>query len=225
VRLTIALGIACVGLASAAQANGRAPLTNGVYFRPGDPQSIYVRSTFGLLVSHDDGCSFRWVCEQNIGYGGTFDPKYALAADGTLFATTFSGLRVSRDGGCSFTTAASTNGVWIDALDIGPDGSVWIGTASTGSTNDIFVSTDNGMTFQSKGMLSPEIWWKSVKVAPSNPSRVYLTGYKVAPSPTPYFYRTDGTAWIPMPLDNVQYAAMPVLRIKAVDATNPTSSS
>ena len=43
---------------------------------------------------------------------------------------------------------------------------VWIGTAETASTNDVFVSTDNGMTFPSKGMLSPEIWWKSVKVAP-----------------------------------------------------------
>jgi hypothetical protein len=60
---------------AAALANGRPPLTNGVHFRPGDNHSLYVATTFGLLVSHDDGCSFRWICEQNIGYGGTFDPK------------------------------------------------------------------------------------------------------------------------------------------------------
>ena len=57
--ITVAAAVATSGIASA---NGRAPLTNGVTFRPGDPHSLYVRSTFGLLVSHDDGCSFRWVC-------------------------------------------------------------------------------------------------------------------------------------------------------------------
>src|SRR5439155_24446940 len=84
--------------AAPAFANGRAPLTNGINFKAGDDQSIYLSTTFGLLVSHDDGCTFRWVCEQSLGYGGQWDPKYAIASDGTIFATTFEGLRVSRDG-------------------------------------------------------------------------------------------------------------------------------
>src|SRR3954468_21365316 len=62
--------------------DGRAPLTNGIHFQPGDARSLYVATTFGLLVSHDDGCSFRWICEQSLGYGGTFDPKYRIARDG-----------------------------------------------------------------------------------------------------------------------------------------------
>src|SRR5689334_2335726 len=99
--LALALAAALAALAAlrapAAHANGRPPVTNGVFFRPGDNDTIFVRTTFGLLVSHDNGCSFRWTCEQNIGYGGMFDPKYAVAADGTLFATTFTGLRISRD--------------------------------------------------------------------------------------------------------------------------------
>src|SRR4051812_34108880 len=110
-----------------ALANGRAPLTNGVHFQPGDNHTLYVATTFGLLISRDDGCSFRWVCEQNLGYGGTFDPKYRIARDGTIFATTYTGLRVSRDGGCSFATATTEApagdpgriaGAWIDAIDI-----------------------------------------------------------------------------------------------------------
>ena len=91
--------IALVLASGIAHANGRPPLTNGVFFKSGDPHSQYVRTTFGLLISHDDGTTFNWVCEQNIGYGGVFDPKYAIATDGTIFATTFTGLRVSRDGG------------------------------------------------------------------------------------------------------------------------------
>ncbi len=209
--------------AATAHANGRNPHTVGIYFKPGDPQSLYAATTFGLVKSSDGGCTFDWMCEQSIGYGGTWDPHYSIGSDGTIFATTFEGLRISRDGGCTFETAAGTNGLWIDALTIGPTGQVWIGTAETAGTNDVFVSTNNGMTFEPRGMQSPEIWWKSVKVAPSNPVRVYITGYKVANTPTAYFYRSTngGADWTPSPLANITYGGTPVLRVKAVDPINP----
>ena len=74
------------------------------------------------------------MCEQSIGYGGTWDPHYAIGSDGTIFATTFNrGLRVSRDGGCTFETATGTANLWIDALTIGPTGQIWITTATTGA--------------------------------------------------------------------------------------------
>jgi hypothetical protein len=230
VALALVLGAATIAT-PAARANGRSPLTNGIVLRPGAPSAIYLATTFGLLISDDDGCTFRWICEQNVGYGGVWDPKYAVATDGTIFATTFDGLRVSHDGGCSFQTATTELAmsdpnriadIWIDALDIGPDGHVWVGTAETGHTNDIFMSADNGVTFTSKGMLSPQIWWKSVKVAPSDAQRVYATGYQIAGTPTAYFYSTvnGGGAWTPSPLANVQYASTPVLLVKAVDPAN-----
>ncbi len=205
------------------EANGRSPRTVGVYTRPGDANAVYLATTFGLSISHDGGCTFRWVCEQNLGYAGTWDPVYAVAADGTIFATTFEGLRLSRDGGCSFSTAAGTSGIWIDALTIGPTGEVWIGTAETAGVNDVLVSKDNGATFESRGMRSPEKWWKSVAVAPSDPQRVYITGYQVAGAPTAYFYRSPdgGAAWTPSPLAGVLYATTPVLRVRAVDPANP----
>jgi uncharacterized protein (TIGR03382 family) len=224
--------LASLLVSSIAHANGRAPQTVGVYPQPGEPQTIYIATTFGLLKSTDEGCTFRWMCEQSIGYGGTWDPTYMIGSDGTIFATTFEGLRISRDGGCTFETATANlpandpnriADIWIDALDIGPTGAIWVGTAETGHTNDVFVSMDNGMSFSSRGMLSPEIWWKSVKVAPSNPAVVYISGYQVAGTPTAYIYRTSNTGmqWTPSPLADVQFAATPVLRIKAVDPTNP----
>src|SRR5687767_13958439 len=135
-------------LTSIAHGNGRAPQTIGIYPKPGEPQTVFLATTFGLLVTTDDGCTFRWMCEDNIGYAGTSEPAYAIGSDGTIFATTYDGLRVSRDGGCSFQTA--TADVWVDALDLGPTGEVWIGTAETGGSNDILSSLDNGMTFQSR---------------------------------------------------------------------------
>ena len=223
-----------------ALANGRPPLTNGVHFQPGDSHSIYIASTFGLLVSHDDGCSFRWICEQNIGYGGTFDPKYRIAADGTIFATTFNGLRVSRDGGCSFSIATADKPAddpgriadnWIDAIDIGPTGDVWVATADSGKPNNVLRSTDNGMTFEPRGMLSQAIWWKSIAIASSRAQRVYVTGYQVAGTlpdggqmpPTAHFEITDdnGAQWTESPLKNVSYGPTPLVYVVGVDHTNP----
>jgi hypothetical protein len=224
----------------AALGNGRAPLTNGIHFRPGDPHSLYVASTFGLLVSHDDGCTFRWICEQSIGYGGTFDPKYRVAADGTIFATTFDGLRVSRDGGCSFTTATSAlpagdpsriADTWIDAIDIGPTGDIWVATADGTKPNNVFRSTDNGVTFAPRGMLSQEIWWKSVAIAPSRAQRIYVTGYQVtgalagggAMPPTAHFEITDddGASWTESPLAGVRFGSTPLVYALGIDRSNP----
>jgi uncharacterized protein (TIGR03382 family) len=226
------LALALLLVAGVAHANGRGPQTIGIYPKPGEPHTFYLATTFGLLVTHDEGCTFRWMCEQSIGYAGIWDPAYAIGSDGTIFATTYDGLRVSRDGGCTFATATAElptddpnriAGMWVDALDIGPTGEIWVGTAATAHTNDVYVSLDNGVTFASRGMLSPEIWWKSVKVAPSNPATVYITGYQVAGTPTAYLYRTTnaGMDWTPSPLANVQYGSTPVLRVKAIDPTNP----
>jgi photosystem II stability/assembly factor-like uncharacterized protein len=224
---------------AAALANGRPPVTNAVQFRPGDHDSLYVSTTFGLLVSSDDGDSFRWLCERNIGYGA-FEPKYRIAADGAIFATTYRGLRVSRDGGCSFATATETAASddpgriadrWIDAIDIGPTGDVWVATADSGRPNNVYRSTDNGVTFAPRGMLSQAIWWKSVVVAPSRARRVYLTGYQVAGAlpdgstaqPTAHVAISDdaGARWAESPLAGVAFGMTPVVHVVAVDRTSP----
>jgi hypothetical protein len=218
--------------AGAAYANGRPPLTNGITFKPGDAQTLYVRSTFGLLVSPDAGCTMYWICEDNVGYGGTYDPVYKVASDGSIFATTYTGLRISRDGGCSFTTNSTLPAnTWVSGLDIGPTGEVWVGTASSGAVNDVYASSDNGNTFASRGMVSPTIWWKSVKVAPSNAMRIYVSGYAVATTPLPdggqappvaHLERSDddGSTWTDEPLAGVTYGPTPILMINAVDPNN-----
>ena len=235
-------------LVAEVSANGRAPQTTGVYFRPGNSHTIYIRSTFGLLVSKDDGCSFRWVCERAIGYGGEFDPKYAIAMDGTVFATTFTGLRVSRDGGCSWVTATAErpardpgniSDTWIDALDIASTGEVWVATAESARPNNVYSSKDNGITFEPRHISSPTIWWKSVKVArSSNGQRVYLAGYQVAgvladggqSSPSAHLLRSDdgGTNWVELELfgtrrdpPTMRFGSTPIVLISAVDPKQP----
>ncbi|HEY4177391.1 MAG TPA: sialidase family protein [Kofleriaceae bacterium] len=227
------VALTLAGLCATASANGRPPVTNGVFFKPGDNQSLYVRTTFGLLISHDDGCSFHWVCEKAVGYGGEFDPKYAITNDGTIFATTFTGLRVSRDQGCSWTTATSElpandpnnlSTTWIDAIDLAPNGDVWVATADSAKPNDVYRSIDNGVSFAPMGLMSPTLWWKSIRIAPSDGTRIYATGYQVAPTGLAKVERSDngGTSWTDKVLpDNVMYGPTPLFYVTTVDPTRP----
>ena len=209
--------------ATTASGHGTPPMTTDVRFTTSDPKTILVGSTIGLLLTRDGGCTVEWICESNVGYGPTYQPKYAFAADGSILATTFLGLRISRDGGCNFTTATAALPVtdpnriadmWIDALDVGPMGEIWVGTSENGRSNDIFVSIDNGETFTPRGLMSTTVAYKSVKVAPSDATRVYVTG---AAATTAQLYRSDATGWITLPATGIAVGAVPRLEIAVVD--------
>ncbi|MEZ4401054.1 MAG: MYXO-CTERM sorting domain-containing protein [Kofleriaceae bacterium] len=242
-RTSLALVVTAAAVAAApgvVHANGRFPQSVSVTFRPGDTSDLYLGTTFGFLISHD-GASFRWLCEKNIGYEGTFDPKYRVAPDGTIYATTFRGLRVSRDGGCSFTTATAElpasdpgylNNIWVDALDVAGNGDVWVATAESARPNDVFRSTDGARTFAPTGNRSMEIWWRSLAVAPSDSQRVYVTGYQVTQlgddggtiPPTVHLRRTDdaGTTWAQLPISDFQVGTSPLILIDAVSRFDPS---
>jgi photosystem II stability/assembly factor-like uncharacterized protein len=198
-----------------------------VHSRPGHSEEIYVGTTFGLLISKDNGCSFRWVCEDNIGYNGTFDPKYEVASDGTLYATTYEGLRISRDSGCSFETATpgavprppDPPKIWVDAIAVPPSGNVWVATADSSSPNDVHRSTDQGRTFASMGLQSNVVWYKSIKVARSDEKRIWVSGYQVAGTPAAHVYKSDnaGGSWVEVQLTGVVVAATPIVLLEAVE--------
>ena len=189
-----------------AGANGRFPASVSVNTQPGNDQVILVGATWGAFLSTDDGDTFKWICEQAIGYGGTFDPKYRIDANGTLFATTFEGLRRSTDGGCTWETVEGPLlNHWVDFVEVASNGDVWVTTSSGGMANDVFRSTDGGATFQSRNLLHPTAWWKSVQIAPSDTDRIYVSGYLVAQSspdgglnaPAALIYTSDdgGDSW------------------------------
>src|SRR5579862_290292 len=84
-----------------AGANGRPAATSTIHFEQNHETNIVAGMTFGLLLSHDSGATWQWMCEAAIGYGGMYDPDYVYTSDGALFATTFNGLKVDRNG-CTF---------------------------------------------------------------------------------------------------------------------------
>jgi hypothetical protein len=200
--------------ATLAHAHGGPPMTTDVRFAKASPKKLLAASSIGLLLSEDNGCTMRLICESTVGYGQTLQPKFAFAADEAILVTTFHGLRVSHDGGCSFAFAAGIEDLWVDALDVGPSGEIWIGTAEVGRTNDILVSLDNGKTFAPRGLASTQLVYHSVKVAPSDPTRVYVAGDGMTSST---LYRRDGESWQELPATGVVTSAIPKLEVAAVD--------
>jgi hypothetical protein len=204
-RFALGTLLVVAALASHAAANGRAPSTSTIHFRLGHESDIYAGMTFGLLVSHDSGTTWHWMCEKAVGYGGMYDPYYAYTSSGALFATTFDGLKINTNN-CTFdATAFGSAFVSVDA--IGSDSAVYVGLADPAQPNvtpphpgdsKIYKTTDNGATYPVSampGMIGD--WWQSIVVSPANAAHVYLAGYRYnAPNPKVFllFKSTDGGA-------------------------------
>lgn len=234
----LCLAALLTGAPSSVYANGRFPAAVSTSLQPADTQHILVPTTFGLLTSSDAGASFQWVCEDAVGYGGTYDPDYAITTAGRIYATTFSGLRYSDDGGCTFNgtqfygdpeggdNPVLLQGYWIGEVEIASDGKFWAATSTSGQSNNIYVSED-GVVFNSANNFHETAWWKSLRVAPSNPDVVYTSAYvleipDVSPS-TALIRRTDdgGASWTELPIDDFEVGSQPNIIIEGISPSDP----
>ena len=76
--------LALVAFASPARAEHRFPASSAVLFDPHDGKTVYVRTTFGLVATHDGGMSWRSICERAMGLTSDEDPSYVVTPKGTL---------------------------------------------------------------------------------------------------------------------------------------------
>jgi len=211
------------GSAGLAEANGRSPSSVSVHLRTGSATDLAVWTTWGLLISRDGSDGFRWMCESSLKVGGAFDPDIVFRADGSLVATSFEGLLVNRDG-CEF--GASGLGLkFVTSVAEGPDGALYAGVVER-EDSKIYKSTDGGKTFPTSaepGMLND--WWESIEVAPSNPQRVYASGYRSdGQVKTHLIYRSDdggATFTPPLPIPQPVASLSSDLEIAAISPANP----
>lgn len=205
-RLGLLAIIGAIGLAASARANGRFPASTAVVVTSG--RTILLGTTFGTVLSTDDGESWRWICEGAIGYGGTFDPVYAVTGAGTLLAGIYDHLSISRDNGCSWSAAEGPLAQqWISDIDVARDGTIWIATATSLGANDVYVSRNDGQSFAPTHVPEERTWWKRVRAAPSDSMRIYASGYRMNPDAdattgaVPLSYRSDdgGAHWSRLP--------------------------
>jgi len=218
-----------------AQANGRFPESNQLLFSPNDPNLVMLRVTFGLLVSHDRGQTFDWVCESSIGFSGVEDPMYTITPSKAYVATTFQGLTVSRDQACgwSFTQGDLFQQVFIDLSANPNDSKNIVVFASSYDKQDpdgsilfnsrVWETKDEAQTFTQLGLpLDPALLGYTVDLTKTDPNRIYVTATRdpgVAPRGVLLVSKNHGTTWEEeaVPLENGERSVF----VAAVDPNNP----
>jgi hypothetical protein len=172
-----------LGIPLPAAANGRFPAATQIVAAPGGAPELFVGATTGLLVSHDKGASFSWICEELTGFAGAEDPSLALFDTGALLVASSGGLATSSDKGCSFSFA---NGELQKAIiaDVAvqrddPSRAVALAiTFATSSDGDaaVYETIDRGGSWHAVGVALPGLQGLTLDVAPSRPQRIYVTG-------------------------------------------------
>jgi len=195
--VAIVLAVAALAAsASSARAHGRLPESAQIVFHPTDPDTVIVRTTFGLLLTRDGGDTWRWMCPVALQLRATEDATVAIMDSGAFVIATFGGFERSV-GGCvwSYPDPALQDSIVIDLAKHPVDpASLLVVTSNGGVPNQVLRSTDDGLTFTPLGTPIDRILFETISVAPSDPMRVYLSG--IATDMTPreaYVLRsTDG---------------------------------
>lgn len=173
-----------------ALANGRFPASGQLVVDPRDPTHIAVETTYGVIQTRDAGKDWTYICEDALQYGGNLDPPIGICADGTLIAGVFDGLSVSTADACSF--AYATNGLEqryvVDVAVQKDDPTRAIAVSSNGLSGNVFdtrlfQTSDSAKTWSQAGVSLPSDFLALTSdVAPSDPNRVYLSGFKIVTS-------------------------------------------
>jgi hypothetical protein len=230
VSVASALGIALALTAAPAFANGRLPAANQLVVAPSDPTFMALRATFGVIVSHDSGNSWYWICETATGYDAQEiqDPSLGITANNSLIVGLHEGLAVSHDNECDWHYVSGPLG-HTPIVDVvtRPDtpstilalSSVPNGTDDAGDTtysSQVWTSTDNGETWTATGTPLPSSYiLETIEVAASDDQRIYVSGVTGAGSTAvaTMFVSMDGaTTWTPQSVPSTVW-----------DTTNDTS--
>jgi photosystem II stability/assembly factor-like uncharacterized protein len=174
-------------VATASHANSRLPATNQLVIAPDAPQTMLLRATFGFLFTHDGGATWDWLCESAIPLAGQQDPAVTLLAGGVVLSAQMDGLMSSPDVGCSWAPVSGTSKqVFVDVTRT-PNGTsgyaienLYTMATDAGAlvfATSVWQSTDSGHTWQTlSGAIDPTLVIDTLDVAPSDASRIYVTG-------------------------------------------------
>jgi hypothetical protein len=200
--IAAAAGLVFFG-ASAAGANGAFPDELSVQFPATAPHRILLGTNFGLVISEDDGASWRYACEPYVTTGSSANLSsanvsfYQVTADGAFLADSIN-LTRSDDVGCTWpTSSGSVSGAVISDIFADPtDPTFVLAILATINGTSIVISHDGGRSFGSPSYSTPDLL-TGIESSRSTPGVVYATA----------IHTTGSTTSVPVLLRSSDYGA------------------
>jgi MYXO-CTERM domain-containing protein len=215
---------------STAAADGAFPDSMQILLPPDRPQEIILSTNFGLLVSHDGGKSWSFVCEESIADPGEMIAQYQLGPGPTPVLYAPSGDRVlsSADDACSWSAA---EGSWTGMTDLFADptaaghlfGLALVPGPGGELTSALLESQDAARSFVPIFQASAGVLLTGVENAASAPRTIYLSETIRAPGGgvQPRLARSEDGGKTFVETDALASLGPREPRIAAVDPTDP----
>lgn len=174
--------LATVALVTQARADGAFPDEFSIHFPAGSPQRIQVGANFGLLVSEDDGATWRYACEPWVTEGSSSSLTqdnvsfYHLTADDSMIALSREITR-SEDDACTWPPSGGviTDKPVADFFPDPTDATLVLAVVIDVSGYYVVASHDGGKTFVDPPIYTSTGLITGVELARSTPGVIYVT--------------------------------------------------
>jgi len=175
-RWTVALGaLGAVLITEHARANGALPAVSQLLSDPSAPDHLYLRATFGLLVTRDLGATWDFLCEEGMGYKDV-EPPMAILPGGTILLALPEGVSRGEPSGCDFGRAEGIDETVVDLARVPSEPKSAVAVSLSGAVSTLWSSTDEGRSFAPVGEPLDGLIATTVDVAASNAKVVYVSG-------------------------------------------------
>jgi hypothetical protein len=200
-RVALALALFSAAFAPPVRANGRFPRAERVREAPGDPSTLTLAGTYGLLMTHDHGQSWYHVCEPEFSGQTSYvgDPLFDYTAAGTALVGVQTTLNRSTDLGCTWNPVLGGAQSYVPdyTLSVSEPGRVLALTSTLedgGLVARVMESLDDGETFHALGNALPGSAL-TIDVPATAPDRIYASGLSAKGEGLLMVSSDRGTTW------------------------------
>jgi hypothetical protein len=145
---------------------------------PGASEAAAVFQTNrGFIVGDTQSRSYRWACAEGLALGLGEQPGFVILPGDVWMVATEHGLLTSSDQGCTW-SATERFGMQVSSaveqLSDAPEHVLL--TIAGAADGGLYESRDAGKSWQKRLHLGPDDYVTQIRVAPSDPARIYLNG-------------------------------------------------
>ncbi|HEY3494423.1 MAG TPA: hypothetical protein VGK73_07050 [Polyangiaceae bacterium] len=162
--------------AASSRANGVFPAVSQIVTEPGEPDHVFLRSTFGLVVSSDRGASWDWICESAAGYVD-IEPAMTVLEGGRVILGLPRGISRSSANACDFAPAAGIDANVVDVSRVTGDPERVVALSVTDVDSQVWESTDAGETFAPLGEPLLDFRATTLDVPATEHGWIYVSGF------------------------------------------------